>query len=61
LELLYNSSTVVPYKPDEEKIKTLLLNCLEEHYGDLSAVVVLPGREHNALLDIQKVLKEVGL
>lgn len=31
----------VPYAPDEERIKELLLNCLEEHYGSLSAAIVL--------------------
>jgi predicted nucleotidyltransferase len=39
LERLYHESPL-PYKPDEEEIKSLLLECLEEHYGDLSSAVV---------------------
>jgi len=36
LEKLYETSKVVPHSPDEDKIKTLLLECLEHHYGSLS-------------------------
>lgn len=32
LETLYTESKL-RYKPDEEKLKDLLLNCLEHHYG----------------------------
>lgn len=39
LEKLYVSSNL-PYKPDEARIKQLLLECLEMHYGDLSATVI---------------------
>jgi uncharacterized protein len=35
MEKLYESSKL-PYSPDEAKIKNLLLNCLEEHYGTLT-------------------------
>lgn len=34
LEHIYNISTVIPYSPDEAKIKALLLECLEMHYGE---------------------------
>lgn len=34
LEKLYHASTL-PWGPDEDKIKTLLLSCLEHHYGNL--------------------------
>ncbi len=37
LEKLYNESKL-QYKPDEEKIKRLLINCLESHYGKLSVI-----------------------
>lgn len=37
LEKLYNESKL-PYKPDESKIKQLLIDCLEEHFGSLSVV-----------------------
>jgi len=31
-------NSVIPYAPDEEKIKKLLINCLEEKYGDLKRI-----------------------
>lgn len=40
LESLYTESTAVPYKPDEEAIKQLLLDCLEDHYGSLSFIPI---------------------
>jgi predicted nucleotidyltransferase len=39
LRKLYETSKL-RHSPDEAKIKDLLLNCLEHHYGNLSAVVV---------------------
>lgn len=38
LEELYTKSTL-PHKPDESKIKALLMNCIEEHYGSVSKTV----------------------
>jgi predicted nucleotidyltransferase len=38
LEQVYATSTL-PHSPDEPKIKELLLNCLEQHYGNLDRVV----------------------
>lgn len=37
LESAY-ANTSLPYKPDEEKIKALLLECLEMHYSSLSFI-----------------------
>jgi hypothetical protein len=28
--------------PDEARLKALLLNCLEEHYGSLAGTVIQP-------------------
>lgn len=39
LERLYETSTI-PHSPDEDAIKQLLLDCLEEHYGTLEGCVV---------------------
>ena len=45
LEELYVKS-VLPYKADEAKIKTLLLECLEMHYGSLEkAIYIAPNLE----------------
>lgn len=38
LEQVYAESTL-PHSPDEEKIKSILLECLEMHYGSLSQVI----------------------
>lgn len=38
LEALYEKSTL-RHKPDEDEIKTLLLECLEGHYGSLSEAI----------------------
>jgi predicted nucleotidyltransferase len=56
LESLYNLSKL-PYKPDEDKIKSLLLNCLEHHYGTLGNAVIFPGRDRKALIAIQEILE----
>jgi len=55
LEKLYHDSPL-PYKPDEEEIKTLLLECLEEHYGDLSSAVV---SEKGIILALRQVTEIV--
>lgn len=45
LEELYVKS-VLPYKADETKLKTLLLECLEMHYGSLEkAIYIAPNLE----------------
>ena len=38
LKALYDKSDL-PYAPDEEAVKTLLIHCLEEHYGSLNKFV----------------------
>ena len=40
LETAYTNCRVLPHRPDEAKIKELLLQCLEHHYGSLAAAVV---------------------
>lgn len=60
LENLYASSQLQD-RPDEGKIKTLLLQCLEEHFGSLSNAIVLPDANKMALLEIKKILERTGL
>jgi len=50
LEALYASSTL-PYGPDEEKIKQLLLDCLEHHYGSLEAACIVPANAADLALE----------
>lgn len=59
LHKLYTESKL-QNKPDEEKIKQLLLNCLEEHYGDLSSAVAMPDRAENAIAEIANILRQKG-
>jgi len=58
LENLYHTSTL-PYSPDEAKIKELLLECLEEHYGNLDKAIVIPDTAVTALRDIQEIVDKV--
>jgi predicted nucleotidyltransferase len=58
LEELYNRETCpVPYSPDENAIKKLLLECLEHHYGNLSNCIVLPGAAEQALAEIRATME----
>jgi uncharacterized protein len=59
LEGVYLASKL-PEKADEEKIKELLLNCLESHYGNLKGVIVTPDRHKNALMQIRSILDQAG-
>lgn len=60
LEKLYHESSL-PHSPDEAKIKELLLNCLEEHYGSLKDVIVLPNRDRAVLIEIREILDRTGI
>jgi len=57
LEELYLKSSL-PCVPDKAKIKSLLLNCLEEHYGNLEACIVNPNQAVIALNQIQEILNK---
>lgn len=46
--------------PDEEKIKSLLLECLEVHYGSLKGIVVQQDKAVIALRNIQQELNKVS-
>jgi len=56
LENLYNSCTVLPHSPDEKAIKQLLINCLEEWFGDIGSAVVVPNQTENLISDIEVLL-----
>jgi predicted nucleotidyltransferase len=57
LETLYQESKL-PWGPDEERVKTLLLNCLEEHYGSLEKCIVRPDQAVLALREVHEVLEK---
>jgi hypothetical protein len=55
LEKAYEDSKL-PYGPNQEAIKTLLLECLEEHWGSVEGCVVTEERIVQALRDIADVI-----
>lgn len=57
LESLYRRSTL-PHAPDEPRVKQLLLECLEEHYGSLEKCVVQPDAALAALRDVAATLEK---
>lgn len=58
LEKLYETSKI-PYAPDEEKIKQLLLNCLEEFYGNLEKCITRPDWSISTLRQITEIMDNV--
>lgn len=58
LEKLYHESKL-QYKPDESKIKNLLLDCLEQHYGSLSNIIEREDKYKNVVKEIQKLLDRI--
>ncbi|RYF10647.1 MAG: nucleotidyltransferase [Oxalobacteraceae bacterium] len=55
LEQVYAESKL-PHSPDEERIKELLLNCLEAHYGNLDRVISRNDTSAQLLRDMQGLI-----
>ena len=49
----------LPYSPDEGKIKNLLLECLEQHYGSLTGCITDPDRNLDYLREIKTIVDKV--
>ena len=60
LDALYHTSTL-RHKPDEAKIKALLLTCLESHYGSLDKCITIQDKHEQALKEINQVLERYKL
>lgn len=58
LETLYTTSSL-QHSPDESKIKTLLVNCLEQHYGNLGDAFVNENQFCDALRSIDEIIQKV--
>lgn len=58
LESLYISSSLL-HKPNAVAIKQLLIDCLEEHYGNLSNVIVQPDKYTQAIDDIKAIISSL--
>lgn len=54
LEELYLKSSL-PWKPPEAAIKSLLLNCLEEHYGKIP--IKVPNKAETALNAVKEIIE----
>jgi len=50
----YEKSSL-PHSPPEEKIKELLMQCLEHHFGSLDKVLGQPDRYKNVLTQIEQI------
>ena len=59
LDRAYESSKL-PQAPDEAELKSLLMNCLEQHYERISDAIVSEDRFKTALRQIQDVLQTVN-
>jgi uncharacterized protein len=53
LETAYTNCKMVPMVPDEDRLKRLLMSCLEQHYGSLSQAVAVQPEMHTLLTDLQ--------
>jgi hypothetical protein len=56
LEKVYSESTL-QHKPNEEKIKNLLLECLEMHYGNIDSAIKRDVNVSDVINEIEKVLE----
>jgi predicted nucleotidyltransferase len=59
LELAYANSSL-PAVPDESRIRRLLLDCLEHHYGSLSECVVDVDAATKTLQEVSALLRRAG-
>jgi predicted nucleotidyltransferase len=57
LEELYHSSPL-RQKPEEEKIKALLLHCLEEFYGDIDSCIKQMSSTEQIINDFVEIIKK---
>ena len=62
LENVYNRGIApVPYKPDEQAIKKLLLDCLEHHYGCLDKSISRPDNFQMFFKEIEAAVEKYRL
>ena len=59
LDKLYQESKL-PWGPDEPKVKQLLLNALEIHYGSLDKVITLPDAAEQTLREVKELIEKRG-
>lgn len=54
----YFVKSELPTLPQEDKIRDLLVECLEMHYSSVKDCVVIPDRANQALLEIEAVINK---
>lgn len=59
LENLYAQSNL-PMQVDEIKIKQVLLQCLEHHYGNISKCVTIPDKDNILIRQIKNLITNAG-
>jgi predicted nucleotidyltransferase len=57
LERVYEESKL-PWGPDEDSIKQLLVDCMEEHWGSLEGALVLSDAPNKALKEIFEIARK---
>ncbi len=60
LEALF-AKCELPAKPQKEKMKKLLLECLDYHYGTLENCVTLPDRYKTTLQEVKSLIDKAGI
>lgn len=60
LESVYNECKILPYSPDEGKIKKLLMECLEIGYGNIENYTSYINNcdAHNLICEIENVIRK---
>ena len=60
---MIDSFSSLPHSPDEEKIKQLLMDCLEEHYGSLNSFIntQISGHDKNIIIELKELIKKYDI
>ena len=56
LEGLYKEGSTLPYEADKSKIKNVLIECIEMHYGSISDDLKIPDPEGRLLTDLEDLV-----
>lgn len=59
MEILYSNSELRSY-PDESKIKNVLIECLEIHYGTLSNIINKETDNISIITELQKIIQKLS-
>ena len=57
LEALYHTSSI-PHSPDQDRIKALLMECMEMHYGSLSSVIHQEVPQSALIDDLEQLIRK---